>query len=53
MILKMTKKQNFTLSSDSIILEYILRVNKPWIFFKFNFNISFCQISNLFKNERA
>ena len=45
MILKVTKKQSFTLSSDSF-LKYIYRV-KEWIFFKYNFNISFCRISNL------
>ena len=33
MVVKLTKKQKFTLSSDSYFLKYILRV-KAWIFLK-------------------
>ena len=42
-----TNKAVHCLQTVLYFLKYILRV-KVWIFFESNFNISFCQISNLF-----
>ena len=46
MMLKVTQKQSFTLSSVSVFFK-IYYLDKVWGFFEWNFNISFCQISNL------
>ena len=48
MILKVTKSKAFqTVPQTVYFLKYILRVKAWRIFFERNFNISFCQISNL------